>query len=159
MWRRVELVGGELAFEIGEQFRIARRIGGPQVVRLVNDAAPQQPEPDAVHDGFGEVRIAGRGEPCRQLAARIFLRAHLDGGAGFREPRLYNRARSRVLQIRAEVRIDDLFLPFLGGFVIHAGEECGEAQVVIERPALLRMRVAAGAAEAFSHEDQGGGFG
>ena len=62
--------GDQFLLQVGQQFGIARRIVGPDVVRLVNDAAAQQPGPDAVDDVAREPGILRARSASRRTTSR-----------------------------------------------------------------------------------------
>ena len=69
------VVGGrQLPLQIGQQLGIDGRVVRADVVRLVNDASPQQPRPDAVDYVAGEPGILGRRQPVRERLARVLTR-------------------------------------------------------------------------------------
>ena len=147
----------QVLLQIPEQFGIGGWIGRAQIVRRFDDAAAQQPVPDAVDDIRGEVGIVGSGQPLGQLPARILLRGELQRLAA-RHLRLHYQPCARVAQAELEVRVDHFLFPLARILEIDAGEIGAEAQIVFRRPAFQRMAVAAGAADARAHEDQGRGL-
>ena len=61
----------QLLFEVSQQRGIAGRVVRPDIVRLVDDAAAQQPIPDAVGDGSGKPRVLGRDQPIGEDFPRV----------------------------------------------------------------------------------------
>ena len=56
-------VSAEILGQRGEQFRIGRRVGLPQVVFGLDQPAAQEVSPDTVDQGLGEIRILRAGQP------------------------------------------------------------------------------------------------
>ncbi len=96
-------------------------LSGPDVVRLVDDAASQQPGPDAVHDVAGEPRVIRGDQPVGEDLARILVRGDAGRRAVGKNGRRRRPAGSRF--VLAGVEEDDLFLPFARGLVADLGEE------------------------------------
>ena len=65
--------GGEFAFQIREQRGITRRIVGADVVRLVDDAATEEPRPDTIYHAPCKPRIVWRNQPIGEDLARITI--------------------------------------------------------------------------------------
>ena len=78
---QVVAAGDQFLLQIGQQLGIARRVVLPDVVRLVDDAASQQPGPDAVHDAAREPRILRGDQPIGEDLPRIPVRGQLDLGS------------------------------------------------------------------------------
>ena len=68
---QVVAVRGQLLFQVCEQRGVFRRIVGADVIGLVNDAAAQQPRPDAVDDIPREPGVLRRNQPVGKNFARI----------------------------------------------------------------------------------------
>ena len=71
----------QFLLQVGEQFGIRRRIVGPDVVGLLDDAAAEQPGPDAVDDVAREPGILGRDQPVGEDLARVAAGGELGGRA------------------------------------------------------------------------------
>ena len=68
---QVELRSGEFLFQKSQQCGIHRRVGGPDVVRFVDDAAAEEPGPGTVGHGPREPRVAGCHQPVGEHVARV----------------------------------------------------------------------------------------
>ena len=68
---QVVAVAAEVVGQGVEQGRVARRVGGAEVVHRIDDPSAHQVGPDAVDDDFGEVRVLGRGHPVGEGLAGV----------------------------------------------------------------------------------------
>ena len=77
---QVVITALQLLFQVGQQCRHAGGVVLADVVGQVNDAAPQQPGPNAVGNATGEPRVFWRNEPVGEDLARILVGRHLELG-------------------------------------------------------------------------------
>ncbi len=72
-------MAGQVLREIGQELRAPRRVRPLHVVRLVDNPAAGQPEPDTVDDAAGKPGIPGGCQPVGQHLARILARRQHHG--------------------------------------------------------------------------------
>ena len=121
----------------------------------MDDATSQQPRPHAIHGVLGEPGILRRRQPLGELDPRILFRTQLQDFTaqhlGFDE-----LLGARMPNAAIGIEVDDLLFPLVGRLDRHLGKECRHGEVVIERPGLGWMDVAANAVEPGPHKHQGG---
>ena len=61
----------QFLFQESQQLRVARRVVRPDIVRLMNDASPQKPGPDAIHDILRKPGIVPSRQPIGKNHARV----------------------------------------------------------------------------------------
>ena len=160
--------GHEVAGEPVEQLRVGRRIGQAEIVVGVDQAAAHQVQPDAIHLCGSEIGIVGSGEPVGEQGQAIAAGRRTDHrptqhAGGNRSPR------AGVEDLARTVLEDDLFpdelmlIQIIAAFVfqnavIQAGKHGREAVIVVHRPAVEGMIVAAGTADTDAQEHLGHRF-
>ena len=125
----------QFLFETGQQLWIAGRIVRADVVRLLNDAASQQPRPGAVDDVAREPRIVRPGQPAGEHLARIPVRQQSDRRAVRKGCQL--RRIGHGLRVgRGGIEEDNFLLPFRCGFVTDVREKRREICPLFLRPVI-----------------------
>ena len=164
---QVEAVLHELRRERVEQFRIARRIAGADVVHRIDDAAAEEVAPDAVRHRLGEERILRRDEPVNHRHATVIANRH---GLGVADRNLGRDGRVglEMLHLAAVVLVindllggdhertaglgEDDLLADLAFFETNLRKVRAHLVILILRPLLERMVVTLVAVEAHAQE-------
>ena len=155
----VEAVVEEVLGQCIEQFRVRGRVGDPQIVLGVDDAATEEVLEVPVHQSLGEERILRSGHPVDERLPRVLIGRDLQ-----RHPaqphRLHVQARSRIAR-RGDVPLQrDHVRHVRLGVVLAALEgdlrvERLEPVVVLLAPALERVVVALGTGQPHPQEQLG----
>ena len=159
-------MGDEVAVRAVQQRAVDRRVGGAEVVVRIDEAAAHQVIPDAVDLRAGEERVVRPGHPVGQGLQAVGVRGEVpasrrrgSAAAAARRcagasPRLRAAIEHDLLAVEL-VLVELVAAVVLDDAVLDAGEERGQAVIVVLRPAVERVVVALGALQADAEEHLG----
>ena len=149
---QIETVGDEPAGQLIKQWRVGRRVAGPNVINRIDDAATMQVAPVAVDDALGEVGILRRRQPVGQADSRVGVL--LVEIAGERKRGGNGLAGAGMLDVgRGGQRVDDLFTLDRPRLAADSGKIRRELVILPLRPPFEWMVVTLVALETGSDED------